>query len=381
MKTELAFLIFRYHPYGGLQRDLIKIALACHQQGYSVRVYTLSWDGPIPQGISVTLVPTRARTNYEKAQAFVDYVKNQVPSHILRIGFNRMPGLHFYFAGDECFKKQLAHRFLGKWLAHFSRYKTYLKYEDAIFNAKSSTKILLLTQQQKSDAITYYQTPTKRMYFLPPGVVKTSLENDAAQRNAVRKTLHLDDQQTLLLMIGSDYTRKGVDRTIRALAALPLAMRTRTHLIVLGKGKMTYLMYLARYLGVDKNIHFLGPSDTVTPYLRAADFLIHPARQETAGMVLIEAIMAGLPILTTENCGYAYHVQAAKAGVVLPSPFTQHTFNTELTQLCCTTHQQRQQWRQSALSYATQHNLSGLASCVVDIIRSETHDTQQTSHY
>ena len=43
----------------------------------------------------------------------------------------------------------------------------------------------------------------------------------------------------------------------------------------------------------------------------SSDLLIHPARQETAGMVLIEALTYGLPVLCTENCGYSQTVNEA----------------------------------------------------------------------
>jgi UDP-glucose:(heptosyl)LPS alpha-1,3-glucosyltransferase len=39
--------------------------------------------------------------------------------------------------------------------------------------------------------------------------------------------------------------------------------------------------------------------------------------------VLLEALVAGLPVVTTDVCGYAHHVVAARAGLVLRSPFQQ----------------------------------------------------------
>jgi len=61
-----------------------------------------------------------------------------------------------------------------------------------------------------------------------------------------------------------------------------------------------------------------------------ADILAHPARSELAGLVIIEAMTAGLPVLVTDVCGYANHVQLANAGVVLPSPYNQVELNAAL---------------------------------------------------
>ena len=56
--------------------------------------------------------------------------------------------------------------------------------------------------------------------------------------------------------------------------------------------------------------------------MAAADLLVHPARYDTAGTVILEGIVNGLPVITTAACGYARHVEAANAGSVLKEPFS-----------------------------------------------------------
>ena len=58
----------------------------------------------------------------------------------------------------------------------------------------------------------------------------------------------------------------------------------------------------------------------------AADLLVHPARAEAGGVVLLEAIAAGLPIVAAESCGYAPQVRAARAGLLVAEPFAQEAF-------------------------------------------------------
>jgi UDP-glucose:(heptosyl)LPS alpha-1,3-glucosyltransferase len=55
--------------------------------------------------------------------------------------------------------------------------------------------------------------------------------------------------------------------------------------------------------------------------MAAADLLVHPARYDTTGTVILEAVVNGLPVVTTAACGYAAHVEAAQAGVVVKEPF------------------------------------------------------------
>ncbi len=52
---QLAFILYKYFPFGGLQRDFMRIALECQQRGHRIRVYTLIWEGDIPEGFDVRI--------------------------------------------------------------------------------------------------------------------------------------------------------------------------------------------------------------------------------------------------------------------------------------------------------------------------------------
>ena len=85
---QLAFTLFKYFPYGGLQRDFLRIALACQARGHAIRVYTLSWQGDIPAGFEVVQVPVKALTNprrYEKFAAWVGQDLTQRPADRVEI--------------------------------------------------------------------------------------------------------------------------------------------------------------------------------------------------------------------------------------------------------------------------------------------------------
>jgi UDP-glucose:(heptosyl)LPS alpha-1,3-glucosyltransferase len=60
----------------------------------------------------------------------------------------------------------------------------------------------------------------------------------------------------------------------------------------------------------------------VPQIMAAADLLVHPARAEASGIVIVEAIVNGLPIIASEICGFSSHIRYAGAGIVLPEPFT-----------------------------------------------------------
>lgn len=63
---KIAFAIGKYFKYGGLQRDMYRIALACAQRGHNVLVLTGDGQGPRSDSISVHLLDLRAGTNHSR---------------------------------------------------------------------------------------------------------------------------------------------------------------------------------------------------------------------------------------------------------------------------------------------------------------------------
>ncbi|MCD8542115.1 MAG: hypothetical protein LRY69_01325 [Gammaproteobacteria bacterium] len=56
---KLAFCIFKYFPYGGLQRDMRRIAEIAYSRGHDVDIYTMEWKSDYPIGISVHIIPVK----------------------------------------------------------------------------------------------------------------------------------------------------------------------------------------------------------------------------------------------------------------------------------------------------------------------------------
>ncbi len=365
----LDFALFNYFPYGGLQRDFLKTAIECQKLGHDINVYTSQWQGACPDGFTINRLPIQGSSNHRRMESFQQQLVQATGSRSnLLIGFNKLAGLDIYFASDTCYReKAMAERSLiYRWTP---RYKAYEKLEQAVFAAKASTLILTLTQQQITDFQRHYQTPPERFKLLPPGISRnTLLENRATIREELGKKLNIPATDLVLLLVGSSFKTKGLDRAIKALAALPEKRQQTVKLLVAGGDKQDRFIALTRKLGLsDNTIHFLGARDDIQQLMLAADLLIHPAYTESAGMVLVEALAAGLPVLTTENCGYAFHITAADAGVVLPSPFQQPALNRHLNEIISSS-QHRMQWHNNAKTYAAKTDLYSLHQQAAKII-------------
>lgn len=335
MSKTLCFCLFKYFPYGGLQSDFLAIALECQRRGFRIVVYTRSWDGTVPEGFDVRFVEVHALQNHRKAIQFSARVNEalQGEDFAVVIGFNRMPGLDVYFAADNCYAAKAATQ-RGFFYRLGGRYKTYASMEAAVFAPESKTMILLIAERQKKDFMSYYSTPEDRLELLPPGMNRNRARPQNAEnlRAEMRRQLDVPDGEAMLIQIGSGFVTKGVDRTIRALAALSPSLKTSTRLWIVGKDRADRFVRLAKSLGVEDRVVFLGGRDDVPQLLLAADVMVHPAANEAAGIVLLEALAAGLPVVCSGACGHAVHISRS-GGSVLPEPFVQMNLNERLEEL------------------------------------------------
>jgi UDP-glucose:(heptosyl)LPS alpha-1,3-glucosyltransferase len=366
---RLAFCLYKYFPFGGLQRDFLRIAKACLAKGHQVDVYTMAWEGPKERDLSIHVLPIKQGWNHHRCQQFVKQLEPLLKQghYDLVVGFNKMPGLDVYYAADICYQAR-AYQQRSWWYRLTRRYRHYVAYEEAVFTPNTQTHILLLSSRQQIEFSQYYHTPADRLHLLPPGIAQDRMAPAHADqiRLAVRQEYGIGEDEFLLLMVGSGFRTKGVDRTVLAYAALPAELKQRTRVLIIGKDNPRVFQALARKHGVENKIVFLGGREDVPRFLLAADVLLHPAYNENTGTVLLEALAAGLPVLTNDVCGYACYVQEAHAGVVLTSPFQQDALNAALTTMLLST--DRESWRDHAIQFSKKADIYSMPERATQMI-------------
>jgi UDP-glucose:(heptosyl)LPS alpha-1,3-glucosyltransferase len=213
-----------------------------------------------------------------------------------------------------------------------------------------------------------YHTPPERMHLLPPGIQRDRIAppDYTERRMCKRKELDVGEGQNMLLMVGSGFKTKGVDRSLHAMAALPEHIRRNTRLFVVGQDNPRIFLKLARKLGISKHVRFLGGRDDIPDLLFAADLLLHPAYRENTGTVLLESVAAQLPVLCTAECGYAFHIKNAQCGHVLSTPFVQSEMNVALKSMLSSP--EIHKWEENAARYAKESDLFSMPERVVDVI-------------
>ena len=373
---NLAFCIFKYYPFGGLERNFLRVTEECLNRGFSVDVYTMSWEGEVPEKFKqnekfkIIKVPFNGLSNHSRCYSYTrNLVKPlQNEKYDLITGFNRMPGLDLYYCADVCFKADVhkRHSFLYKLTP---RYRIYSSLEHAVFSPESSTEILILSDIQRKIYQQEYSTPENRFHPIPPGIDKERIRSFFSddKRKAIREELNLQDSEIMLLMIGSDFRRKGVMRSIKAVASLPENQKKKVKLFVIGKGKPEKYQKIASSSGI--NIIFPGTVNDVEKYLSASDMLLHPAVSENTGNAIVEALISGTPVLATSNCGYAFHVQNANAGIVVDGDsFSQSKLNTALNEMLKKIENNEVEWKKKAIAYTDKTDLYSRPKAIANTI-------------
>ena len=367
---RFAFCLFKYFPYGGLQRDFLRIATECTSRGHDVHAFVSQWQGKQPPGIKVTVLKTWGWIfNHRQNKHYHHQLQHELGRTRFDcvVGFDRMPNLDIYYGADFCYIGRAVPRY-GPWYRIAPRYRHLHTFEKAVFGRNSKTLILSLSEREKSVYQQHYFTEEDRFRLLPPTLDsdRMPVPNRAIERDSMRAQLATMHDDHLLLFIGSGFKVKGLDRAITALANLPDTLRSKTRLAIVGEGdNRGRYARRARRLGVLNQISFLGGRGDIPQLLSAGDLLVHPAYDENTGTVLLEAITAGLPVLATDVCGYAAHIKQADAGRVLASPFEQSLLDQTLAHML--TSPEREKWAQNGLAYG-KPGLYHMPETAVDLI-------------
>ena len=162
-------------------------------------------------------------------------------------------------------------------------------------------RIIAATEQERTDLINYYHAPPGRIAVVPCGVnleLFRSMDKELA-----RCYLGLDERRTILF-VGRIEALKGIDDLLRAMACLQDYRGIR--LVVVGGDEQSQpeldgLRNLAYSLGIGDSVDFIGMVDQqeLPYYYNAADVCVIPSYYESFGLVALESLACGTPIVAT----------------------------------------------------------------------------------
>ena len=339
---HIALVIFDYFEYGGVQKDLdalgkmlrevtakqeeqLRLTMLCmHNRSRN----TPSWCDEVREVVP----PWYIFSNHRRAKWFDRQLKRirESGEFDLLVGFNRTGSLDFYFAADDCLKEKYARR--SKFASLMPRGKTFLALEKQVFappSAGGAGKIFTITVPQQEAFIRCYpKCSLDRFHLMPPNLADEYFERGsmAELRADARNEFSATADTLLFIQIAAAFRTKGVDRSLQLLAeAKRLAILNDFKFIVVGGTSPKAIAEMKKIASEhnlsDAEVIFTGPRQDIRRLLCGADLMIHPARAESAGSVLIEALASGVPVISSDICGYNSFIRTAAAGMFFPEPF------------------------------------------------------------
>ena len=221
-----------------------------------------------------------------------------------------------------------------------------------------------------------YTTLPGQWQALAPGVdVARFATPDRTQcRNDIRARYGIGASDTLLLFVGMNFEVKGLDTILEALAKARTARpEANIRLLVVGRGNEEKFRSMAQTLGIADAVTFAGKQNVgLEMYYRAADVFIMLSKFDTFGMVVLEAMAAGLPVIVSPNVGAKDLVDEGVNGYVLPKHLDADTASDHIVQLSSA--KLRKEMGEAASITATLHDWEQLAKKIGKMYESQTNN-------
>jgi UDP-glucose:(heptosyl)LPS alpha-1,3-glucosyltransferase len=182
--------------------------------------------------------------------------------------------------------------------------------ETEFYRRNAGARWIAVSQQTARELVTF-QEPAQPVRTIYHGVDSDHFRPLAsiADKERLRETLGLPTDRWLWLFVGE--ASKGLQPALTALAHFPQAS-----LLVVSRSAATEWLETAARLGVLDRLIWIGPQAELLPFYQTADVLVYPSQYDTFGMVVAEAMSAGLPVVTSNSIGAAEWITHGENGLV-----------------------------------------------------------------
>jgi len=195
-----------------------------------------------------------------------------------------------------------------------------LRIEEERQVAQTSHRVIASTENEKIALYRFYGVPPEKVSVIPCGVNFNLFK--PLDKAAARLELGLGEGK-IILFVGRIEKLKGIDRIIQS---LPFLNDIKPHLMIVGEdgnrpGEVQKLKALAENLGVAESITFRGlvDYDKLPVYYNAADVCAFPSFYESFGLVPLESLACGTPVVATEVGDLKNIILDGQTGYVIPN--------------------------------------------------------------
>ncbi len=239
-------------------------------------------------------------------------------------------------------------------------------------------RIIAATLAEQTQLRFLYKAGARKLVVIPPGVDTSRFYPIPADE--AKQFIGLEPRDRMVLFVGRIEPLKGIDTLIRAMSCLRLnELQQPVHLAIIGgdptvepqdaSEEMARLQRLCDELCMGRMVVFLGKraQDTLPYYYSAAEVVVMPSHYESFGMVALEAMACGTPVIASDIGGLGFLVQDGETGFTIPHGDVDLLCD-RLARLLGNAPLRETMGRRAA-DYARTYAWDGIAARIVDVYR------------
>ena len=310
---RLAFVHKHFGREGGTERVLVELARGLAARGHRIDLFCASWDRDLKLLPNLQLRPLpvwrgsavlRNLSFYLAARLLVRASRYDLVVHFGRSG----PG-DVYRSGGGCHRRWLgllsaASSPLRRLLLRFSPRQAFLLWHERRAIA-GPCRIVVPSPRARQELVDCYEPGANKVEVLANGVDLGRFRPELRQQwgASQRAAWGVRPGDRVLLFVGSDYWRKGLDRVLAALARIESQGQRFVLLVAGGDRRQAAFRRRARSLAVGDQVLFLGAVAQPELLYAAADLLLILTRHDPFANVTLEALASGVPVISTAANG------------------------------------------------------------------------------
>jgi len=366
---QIAFVRRGYSTSGGAEAYLKRLATGVCDGGHEARlVATSAWPeqawpfGPITYLEGRT--PLRFADELERLRPTLD-------CDVL-MSLERVWSCDVYRAGDGVHRAWLDRRArftkpIRRVVQGFNpKHLGTVRLEQSLFGRGGAMRVIANSFMVQREISTIYGYPAAKIDLVHNGVPVEQFADVLGKRAAARAAFGLAEEDIAVLFVGSGWERKGLRFAINAVEA---AADPHLRLLVAGKGNETRHRSPA--------VQFVGVVDDLPALFSAGDIFLLPTIYDPFSNASLEALAAGLPVITTRSNGFAEIMRPEVDGTVIEVPDDVRAITAALLRWC--DRRQREETRARRLELARHYDISINVSRTLEILLQAAASAASTS--
>jgi glycosyltransferase involved in cell wall biosynthesis len=347
-KQPISIMIHDLNPWGGQDRSMLEIAWQLNKE-FPLEIHSFSIEG-------YNNWPDMKHHKYEakiKRPIFFKYLAYHIQSWFnlrnkeqksiiqstgtasLKSDVIQVQFIHHEWqkiaktlpedkATQPHFLKKIYHYFLNKYKLYLER-KVYTPSKKYIAISHTIKKELMDNFKVPGDNISIIHHGVDLNYFKPASSDQKFMD----QRLKVRADLNIKEDDTVLLHVGALNSRKGIFKSLEVLSYLKKQGFKNIKYLAVGQGDQKVLQPLIKKYDLEDIVILAPHTKDIRTYYWASDIFFFPTYYEPFGLVILEAMACGLPVMTSNSAGGAELLIDKHSGLL----FSPHNSAEEIAQV------------------------------------------------